>query len=163
MRLVARLLAPTGEALREVTVTAFPARIGRDPAAEVAVGDHEFPVVSGLHAQVDRTAAELVLTAHSPKNLTLHNDRPIHGPVVLRVGDRVRLGATGPTVLVVAIEADLDPPTLRPVARRNRGRGRALVLWGLGLGLHVVAVLLALIMAGVLANPLASPTTRPSP
>jgi pSer/pThr/pTyr-binding forkhead associated (FHA) protein len=161
MRLVARLMAPSGEALREVSVTAFPARIGRDPRAEVAVGDHEFPVVSGLHALIDRTPDGLVLTALSPKNLTLHNNRPVGEPVVLRAGDRVRLGATGPTVLVVAIEADPEPPAPRPVARRRRGR--ALVLWAVGLGLHLVAVLLALIIAGVLANPFASPAVRPSP
>ena len=156
MTLRVRLVAPTGEAVREVRVSRFPARIGRDPAAEVAVGDHEFPVVSGLHAEIDRTAGGFVLAARSPKNRTLHNDRPVDGPVELRPGDRVRLGVTGPTLLVVAIEpADEAPPVSdgpRRTVRRRRGRSAALL--AAGLVLHLVGVVLALILIGVLPNPL---------
>jgi pSer/pThr/pTyr-binding forkhead associated (FHA) protein len=166
-----RLVGPAGEAIREVTVSAFPARIGRDPAAEVSIGDHEFPVVSGLHAEIDHTPAGLVLTPRSPKNLTLLNDRPVDGPVALAPGDRVRLGATGPTVLVVAIEPELAEPSEElpaPVRRpaRRKPRARSAVMLVAGLLLHLIAVLLILVLTGVIANPIARPknpvpTARP--
>lgn len=148
MTLHARLIAPTGEAVGEFVVTTFPARIGRDPAAEVAVDEFRFPVVSGLHAQVDRAPGGLVLTARSPKNLTLHNDRPVGEPVPLRAGDRVRLGVTGPTVEIVRIDSADAPPGPTPVRRRAVGYLAA------GLVLLVLGAYLALVLLGVMPNPL---------
>jgi hypothetical protein len=165
MILHVRLVGPGGEIVREAAVSAFPARIGRDPTAEVPIGDHEFPVVSGLHAEIDCTPAGLVLMARSPKNLTLHNDRPVNGPVVLVAGDRVRLGATGPTVQVVMIEPgpaaapDEEPaPRRRPAHRRHRARSAVMLI--AGLLLHALAVLLILVLTGVMANPFTRPTGR---
>jgi len=160
MILYARLVAPSGDAVGEFAVTTFPARIGRDPAAEIAVDDHRFPVVSGLHAEIDRGPGGLVLAAKSPKNLTLHNDRPVVGPVPVREGDRVRLGVTGPTVEIVRIElADAcpDPVTApAPFPGRRTGRRWTAGLLLTGLVLHLLAAYLALVLFGVLPNPLAS-------
>ena len=157
MTLHARLVAPTGETVGEFEVAVFPARIGRDPAAEIAVDDHRFPVVSGLHAEIDRAPGGLMLTARSPKNLTLHNDRPVGAPVPLRAGDRVRLGVTGPTVEIVRIEpadARADPVTVP--GRRRPGRRRTVGFLLAGLALHLLGAYLALVLFGVLPNPLAS-------
>jgi pSer/pThr/pTyr-binding forkhead associated (FHA) protein len=161
MTLHARLVAPSGETVAEFAATTFPARIGRDPAAEIAVGEYQFPVVSGLHAEIDRGLGGLVLAAKSPKNLTLHNDRPVVEPVPLRAGDRVRLGVTGPTVEIVRIElADARPdPVTAPATvpgRRRTGRRWTVGLLLAGLVLHLFGAYLALVLFGVLPNPLAS-------
>jgi pSer/pThr/pTyr-binding forkhead associated (FHA) protein len=144
----ARLIAPTGEAVGEFVVTTFPARIGRDPTAQIAVDEYRFPVVSGLHAQIDRTPGGLVLTAKSPKNLTLHNDRPVGEPLPLRAGDRVRLGVTGPTVEIVRIDSVDAPPGSALVRRRTVG------YWTAGLALLLLGAYLALVLLGVMPNPL---------
>ena len=120
MILHVQLIAPGGPLVREFAVTAFPARIGRDATLEIPVDDHQFPVVSGLHAEIDRIPAGLVLVAKSPKNLTLHNDQPVDGPVPIQVGDRVRLGVTGPTVLIVNVEL----PEIEPLEADRVGSQR---------------------------------------
>jgi pSer/pThr/pTyr-binding forkhead associated (FHA) protein len=154
MTLHARLVAPTGEAVGEFVVTTFPARIGRDPMAEIAVDEYRFPVVSGLHAQIDRAPDGLVLTAKSPKNLTLHNDCPVGEPVPLRAGDRVRLGVTGPTVEVIRIEA--GGPDSGPAAGTGR---RAVGCVVTALVLLLLAAYPALVLLGVVPNPLVPATT----
>ena len=47
MILHARLVAPDGTTVGEFAVSNFPARVGRDPSAEIAIDEHRFPVVSG--------------------------------------------------------------------------------------------------------------------
>jgi ABC-type multidrug transport system ATPase subunit/ABC-type multidrug transport system permease subunit len=74
-----------------------------DPAA--------YPKVSGEHARIEQTAAGLVLTPRSRSNKTLLNDQPVEAPAALKVGDCVRLGYSGPTVVILGSEA----PRSRPV------------------------------------------------
>src|SRR4051794_21104182 len=102
MTVLLRLLAPDGATVRDFPVDTFPARLGRDPAAEVPVGEDAFRMVSAVHAEIRRTAAGLVVTPRSQKNVTLLNGRPITEPTPLGPGDRIGLGATGPTVLVLS-------------------------------------------------------------
>jgi pSer/pThr/pTyr-binding forkhead associated (FHA) protein len=160
MTLYARLVAPTGETVREFAVTTFPVRIGRDPAAEIAVNDHQFPVVSGLHAEINRISGSLVLAARSSKNMTLHNDQPVVEPVPLRAGDRVRLGVTGPTVEIIrvgAVDTDAEPVAPASVPRRRRPiRWRTVGFLVAGLALHLLGAYLALVLFGVVPNPLRS-------
>jgi ABC transport system ATP-binding/permease protein len=108
MTLLVRLLSPDGEALRDLTVATFPARIGRDPAAEIPIPEDLFPMVSAAHAEIDRTPTGIVLTPRSQKNVTLLNGLPLFKPTPLRQGDRIGLGATGPTVQIVSV-ADAPP------------------------------------------------------
>jgi pSer/pThr/pTyr-binding forkhead associated (FHA) protein len=164
MTLHARLVSPSGEVVAEFAVPAFPARIGRDRAAEIAIDDHRFPVVSGLHAEIDRAPGGLLLTAKSPKNLTLHNDRPVTGPVPLRAGDRIRLGVTGPAVEIIRIEAENAPELAAPpvaVPRRRPARRRTVGFLAAGLALHLLGAYLALVLFGVVPNPLASRPAGP--
>jgi pSer/pThr/pTyr-binding forkhead associated (FHA) protein len=167
MILHARLAAPDGSPIGEFVVSTFPARVGRDPGAEIAIDDHRFPVVSGLHAEITRGPAGLVLTSRSPKNLTLLNDRPVGDPLALRPGDRIRLGVTGPTVEIVRIESVEPLPAELPAAtgqaRRSASHRRAAGWLVAGLALHLFAVYLALVFFGVLSSPLGSrPSTPPA-
>lgn len=98
-----RLVSPDGQVLGERTLTQFPARVGRDPSGEVPVDEARFPMVSGTHAELSMSAAGLSVAPRSQKNRTLVNDVPIDGPTSLRVGDRIRLGLTGPAIHVLAI------------------------------------------------------------
>jgi ABC-type multidrug transport system ATPase subunit/ABC-type multidrug transport system permease subunit len=98
-----RLIAPGGSA-SEVVVSGPAARLGRDPACEVHFDPAAYPTVSGQHARIERTSAGLRLTPLSRSNKTLLNDQPVEGPAALKVGDRVRLGYSGPTVEVLAAE-----------------------------------------------------------
>lgn len=59
--------------------------------------------ISRAHLRVSPTLGGLCATDVGSTNGTLHNDRPVEGPVGLRSGDRIELGAT--TVVVVG-----DPP-----------------------------------------------------
>jgi ABC-type multidrug transport system ATPase subunit/pSer/pThr/pTyr-binding forkhead associated (FHA) protein len=107
-----RIIAPDG-ARSELVVAAAVARLGRDPACEVHFDAAVYPKVSAEHAKIERTAGGLVLTHLSGRNKTLVNDRPIEGAVPVQVGDRIRLGYTGPTVEILAADAPIASPPPR--------------------------------------------------
>ncbi|MBX9578896.1 MAG: FHA domain-containing protein [Gemmataceae bacterium] len=113
MRLQARLVAPSGEAA-PLDVTEAVVRLGRDPGCEVAVDPVAYPKVSGLHARIEEAPGGFVLVPLSKSNRTLLNNSPIEGPVPVRDGDRVRLGATGPTLEISALSRT---PAAEPPAR----------------------------------------------
>src|SRR5205085_10256444 len=92
-----RIIPPDGAAA-ERDVNAGTIRLGRDPACELAFDAKEYPQVSGLHARLEQTAEGLLLTPLSRSNKTLLNDQPVDGPVIVKLGDRIRLGFTGPSV-----------------------------------------------------------------
>jgi pSer/pThr/pTyr-binding forkhead associated (FHA) protein len=99
-----RITAPDGTTSERVVAAAVVA-LGRDATCEVPFDPAVYPSVSGQHARIDQTPAGLVLTALSRSNKTLLNDQPVEGPAALKVGDRIRLGYSGPTVEVLAGEA----------------------------------------------------------
>lgn len=98
-----RIISPQGQTTDRI-VAANVVRLGRDPACEVAFDAAVYPKVSGEHACIERTASGWLLTPRSQSNKTLLNDQPITQPAALKVGDRIRLGFTGPTVEIVNIE-----------------------------------------------------------
>ena len=116
MTLRVRLVAPSGEVVAEFAVAKFPARLGRDPAGEVPIDETKFPMVSWLHAELDVTSVGPIVTPKSQKNRTLLNDTPLDAPAQVRAGDRVRLGLSGPTIQVVAVEAPAPKPPVTPPA-----------------------------------------------
>ena len=97
-----RIIAPDGR-ISERVAAASVVRLGRDPACEVPFDSDAYPMVSGRHARIERSAHRCVLTPLSQSNKTLLNNRPIDGPVAVKVGDRIRLGFSGPTVEILAI------------------------------------------------------------
>ncbi len=98
-----RILAPDGSSSEKLLAVNL-VRLGRDPACEVAFDAAAYPKVSGEHARIERTASGLILTPRSQSNKTLLNDEFLERPANLKVGDRIRLGYSGPTVEVLAIE-----------------------------------------------------------
>jgi ABC-type multidrug transport system ATPase subunit/pSer/pThr/pTyr-binding forkhead associated (FHA) protein len=98
-----RIIAPDGSSWEKV-VDGSVVRLGRDPACEVAFDAALYPKVSGDHARIERTATGLILTPRSQSNKTLLNDQPIARPAALKIGDRIRLGFTGPTIEIVSVE-----------------------------------------------------------
>jgi len=99
--------------------------LGRNPDCEIAIDSIAFPTVSGVHARVESTADGFVLVHLSRNNKTLLNEVPLEGSAVLRVGDKVRLGFTGPTVTFLAIE---PTPTVEHFAETAQADTRHLAL-----------------------------------
>ena len=99
-----RIISPDGTT-SELMVASPEARLGRDPGCKVAFDPAAYPKVSGEHARIERTATGLVLTHLSRSNKTLLNGTPIEGATALKVGDKIRLGYSGPTVEVLDVEA----------------------------------------------------------
>jgi hypothetical protein len=91
-------------------------RIGRDPACELSLQGEASRSVSWQHARLDLTTAGASVTDLQSSNGTLVNGQRIDGTAPVRVGDRIQLGFTGPTMTVV--ELDLVPavPAARPAA-----------------------------------------------
>ena len=98
-----RIIASDGSTSEKIAAAAV-VRLGRDPACEVAFDAAAYPKVSGEHARIERTAAGLILTPRSQSNKTLLNDQPIAQPAALKIGDRIRLGFTGPTIEILSTE-----------------------------------------------------------
>ncbi len=103
-----RIISPQGQ----TTDRTFPAavvRLGRDPACEVVFDAALYPKVSGEHARIERWESGLILTPRSQSNKTLLNDQPISQPTALKVGDRIRLGYSGPTIEIVNVDESQQP------------------------------------------------------
>jgi ABC-type multidrug transport system ATPase subunit len=114
-----RIISPEGQTTNRA-VSARVVRLGRDPACEVAFDAAVYPKVSGEHARIERTAARLVLTPRSQSNKTLLNDQPIEQPIALKVGDRIRLGFTGPTIEILSLDDSLSGGHKLPDDRDSR-------------------------------------------
>ncbi len=84
-------------------------RLGRDVGCEVAVDPISFPKVSGVHARIEPAREGFVLVHLSHSNRTLVNNAPVEGSVPVQAGDQVRLGVSGPTVSILAIEPAAKP------------------------------------------------------
>ncbi len=85
-------------------------RLGRDPTCEICFDSAKYPKVSGLHAELHRSGEQLTLVHCSRSNHTLLNAEPISKAVRLKVGDRLRLGVTGPELEVLPSEASNQRP-----------------------------------------------------
>src|SRR5205085_881929 len=93
-------------------------RVGRAPSADLVIPDDSAQTVSWQHARVDSTAEGILLHDLKSTNGTYLNGRRIEGPERLRVGDRIQLGHTGPTLEVVVLNAhngvDSNPAHYEP-------------------------------------------------
>ena len=109
-----------GRAPREVVADVI--HLGRDASCEVATDPFAFPTVSAVHARIEPASGGFVVTNLSRNGKTLVNDRPLDGSGPLRGGDRVRLGVTGPTVEILALEADAGPAPASSPRRSSPSR-----------------------------------------
>jgi ABC transport system ATP-binding/permease protein len=85
-------------------------RVGRDPECEVAIDPVAFAMVSGTHVRIERGTDGFVLTHLSMSNKTLVNDLVVKESTRIKVGDRIRLGFTGPLLTVRSLENTQDGP-----------------------------------------------------
>ena len=88
MTLHVRLVSTNGETIRDQTITKLPARVGRDPNAEIPIAEDPFPMVSAVHAEFNSTEAGITVTPRSQKNVTLLNG--LLGVVLLHGNARMR-------------------------------------------------------------------------
>jgi len=103
MRVRVQLDQPDGQA-KNVDASGESIRLGRDAGCEITVDPISFPKVSGVHARIELSREGFVLVHLSRSNKTFVNDAPIDGRIPVRAGDRVRLGITGPTITILALE-----------------------------------------------------------
>ncbi len=101
------------------------ARLGRDPDCAVVLAGPGSHVVSGVHAEIRRVGGEWWLADVASRNGTFLNGRRLVTATVLRAGDLIKLGETGPGLSVVAVRETVAPtvpehPGLSdPVAARH--------------------------------------------
>jgi pSer/pThr/pTyr-binding forkhead associated (FHA) protein len=113
MSMKMRIIGTDGKT-REEVIGAAVVRLGRDPACEVAFNAAAYPKVSGEHARIEQWESGLILTPRSQSNKTLLNDQAIEQPTALKVGDRIRLGYSGPTIEIVSMDGPRSEESPRP-------------------------------------------------
>src|SRR3981189_3764870 len=85
------------------------ARLGRRPDCTVVLTGGAAGVVSGVHAEVRHAGGEGRLGDLAGRNGTVMTGRRLGPPRVLRAGDTLSLGQTGPRLLVGAVAEGLTP------------------------------------------------------
>ncbi len=90
-------------------VEAETVRLGRDGSCEIAFDGTKYAMVSGRHARIEPAGRGSRLVRTSETNPTLLNDSPIDAALI-KAGDRVRLGRSGPTIEIMDIGAGEGPP-----------------------------------------------------
>lgn len=78
------------------------ATLGRDPAATVTFSGDEARVVSTRHAELRHQDGGWVLVDLESRNGSYVNGRRVQGQSPVAAGDEIRLGETGPRLIVVA-------------------------------------------------------------
>jgi ABC transport system ATP-binding/permease protein len=93
---------------REIVIEGDVVRFGRDEQCEVNFDRIAYPKVSGIHASISFADDGATLTPRSNSNKTLLNDEPLAGPATVEVGDRLRLGFTGPIIEILDLAPALN-------------------------------------------------------
>ena len=101
-------------------------RIGRDPEGELAFAGAAQDNVSWNHAKITLSNRAATLTDLNSTNGTFLNGNPIKAGA-LRIGDVLRLGQTGPTLKVLALETAgaQGPPVYAAPPARVRQNGES--------------------------------------
>jgi hypothetical protein len=79
-------------------------RIGRDPEVELVLEGDACQTVSWRHAEIELTPKGAYLSDLKSSNGTLVNGKRISDRALLKVGDQIRLGHTGPLLEVAQLE-----------------------------------------------------------
>jgi hypothetical protein len=119
--------------------------IGRDAGCELALEGEASTGVSRRHARIELAPGGATVADDGSSNGTLRNDKAIEGAVPLRVGDRIQLGYTGPTLTV--LELDLTAP-----AAAGASLLPVVALVGAGLAVAAVAVIVLAVGLGWLVR-----------
>ena len=85
-------------------------RLGRSPDCEVRFDNARYPKVSSLHAELEPVNDQWRLKPLSRSNSTLLNDQPLKAAATVSVGDRFRLGFTGPIVHILSLAGEQVTP-----------------------------------------------------
>src|SRR6266568_509866 len=94
-----------GQLAGERTFTSEIVLVGRDPAVcHYFFDQSKWPMVSRKHAEFRLREGRCVLADANSRFGTLVNGQKITGPVEVRVGARIQLGANGPVLRVVSLE-----------------------------------------------------------
>jgi len=109
--------------IRDVT-----ARVGRSPDCSVVLEGPVAGVVSTIHAELRFADGAWRIADLGSRNGTFVNGRPVEAPVVLRAGDVIGFGDSGPRLTVASVTEGL-PPTLpeRPGLPPERAYGVTLL------------------------------------
>lgn len=91
----ARLIRLETEPLALYLLEADVCMIGRSPLCQVLV---EQPIVSRLHARVERCGPRYLIADAGSANGTFVNGRPLRQPHLLADGDLIGLGRAAPTL-----------------------------------------------------------------
>jgi ABC-type multidrug transport system ATPase subunit/pSer/pThr/pTyr-binding forkhead associated (FHA) protein len=94
-----------GQLLGERSFTTDAVLVGRDPAVcHYFFSQDQWPMVSRRHAEFRLSEGRCLVTDENSRFGTFVNGQKIGGPVEVRVGSHVQLGADGPILRVVSIE-----------------------------------------------------------
>lgn len=105
----------SGKLLGEHSFANEVVRIGRDPAVcHYFFPQEQWPMVSRKHAEFRMEEGRYLIADTNSRFGTFVDGQRLTGPVEVRVGSHVQFGASGPILLVVAIE-QTPQPDLQPV------------------------------------------------
>src|SRR5438128_3343325 len=108
----------SGELLGERAFTSDVVLVGRDPAVcHFFFSQDKWPMVSRRHAEFRFVEGRCIVADTNSRFGTYVNGQKISGPVEVRVGSQVQLGAEGPILRVVTIEQDATAP--KPAAEQK--------------------------------------------
>src|SRR5437588_10447796 len=100
-----------GKLLGERTFTSDVVLVGRDPAVcHFFFSQDKWPMVSRRHTEFRFADGRCVVTDANSRFGTYVNGQKISGPVEVRTGAHVQLGADGPILRVVSLEQDAAAP-----------------------------------------------------
>lgn len=110
-----------GQLLGERAFTSDMVLVGRDPAVcHFFFSQDKWPMVSRRHAEFRFVDGRCVVADAKSRFGTYVNGQKISGPVEVRVGSQIQLGADGPILRVVGIEQDASAPKPSPQQKRTQ-------------------------------------------
>jgi hypothetical protein len=118
--------------------------IGRDPECDLVLQGEAGSGTSRRHAQIELSEAGATVTDLGSSNGTLLNGQMLDGPAPLRLGDRMQMGYTGPTLTVLKLQLRAAAPaaTEKPARRLPP----AVVIGSAAAAAVAVAIIIAVLM-----------------
>jgi ABC-type multidrug transport system ATPase subunit len=107
MRIRCRIDGSSGQTITREAVGAV-IRLGGNPTCELRVEPLGAVGSAGIHARFEVGAEGVVIIPQGPECATFVNGAPLSWPSLVRAGDKVRLGPSGPTIELL----ELDPAAL---------------------------------------------------